>query len=50
LWNNLKEKYDGAELKRALAGANVKPTARAETLTLEQSAAIFRALRDSNAR
>lgn len=46
LWNNLKEKYDGAELKRALATADVKPTARAETLTLEDSAAVYRALRD----
>jgi 16S rRNA (adenine1518-N6/adenine1519-N6)-dimethyltransferase len=45
LWNNLKAKYEGADLKRALAEAQVKPTARAETLTLEQSAAIFRALR-----
>src|SRR5579863_8043987 len=50
LWNNLKEKYDSAELKRALADANVKPTVRAETLSLEQSAAIFRALRNSNGR
>jgi 16S rRNA (adenine1518-N6/adenine1519-N6)-dimethyltransferase len=46
LWNNLKAKYEGAELKHALAEAQVKPTARAETLSLEQSAAIFRALRD----
>jgi len=46
LWNNLKAKYEGAELKRALAAANVKSTARAETLSLEQSAAVFRALRD----
>jgi 16S rRNA (adenine1518-N6/adenine1519-N6)-dimethyltransferase len=45
LWNNLKAKYEGAELKRALAEAQVKPTARAETLSLEKSAAIFRALR-----
>src|SRR6266568_15912 len=44
LWNNLKLKYEGAELKRALAEAKVKPTARAETLSLEKSAAIFRAL------
>jgi 16S rRNA (adenine1518-N6/adenine1519-N6)-dimethyltransferase len=44
LWNNLKEKYDGEALKRALAHANVKPTARAETLSLEQSAAVFRSL------
>jgi 16S rRNA (adenine1518-N6/adenine1519-N6)-dimethyltransferase len=48
LWNNLKAEYDGAELKRALTAASVKPTARAETLTLEQSAAIFRALRGQN--
>jgi len=47
LWNNLKTKYDGAELKRALAEAKVKGTARAETLSLEQSAAIYRALRDA---
>jgi 16S rRNA (adenine1518-N6/adenine1519-N6)-dimethyltransferase len=46
LWNNLKTKYEGAELKRALAEAKVKPTARAETLTLEESAAIYSALRD----
>jgi 16S rRNA (adenine1518-N6/adenine1519-N6)-dimethyltransferase len=45
LWNNLKANYEGTDLKRALAEAQVKPTARAETLTLEQSAAIFRALR-----
>lgn len=49
LWNNLKTKYDGAELKRALAEAKVKGTARAETLSLEQSAAIYRALRDAQA-
>jgi 16S rRNA (adenine1518-N6/adenine1519-N6)-dimethyltransferase len=44
LWNNLKEKYEVDVLKRALADARVKPTVRAETLTLEQSAAIFRSL------
>lgn len=44
LWNNLKGRYDDAELKRALAAANVRPTARAETLSLEKSAAVFRAL------
>jgi 16S rRNA (adenine1518-N6/adenine1519-N6)-dimethyltransferase len=48
LWNNLKEKYPDAELKRALAEAKVKPTARAETLSLQESAAIYRALRTSN--
>lgn len=46
LWNNLKGNYDNGQLKRALAAAKVKPTARAETLSLEQSAAIFRALRE----
>jgi len=46
LWNNLKGNYEPAPLKRALAQAKVKPTARAETLTLQQSAAVFRALRD----
>jgi len=45
LWNNLKTGYDQAGLKRALAEAHVKPTARAETLSLEQSAAVYRALR-----
>jgi 16S rRNA (adenine1518-N6/adenine1519-N6)-dimethyltransferase len=44
LWNNLKAKYPDASLKRALAAAGVKATARAETLTLEQSAAVYRAL------
>jgi 16S rRNA (adenine1518-N6/adenine1519-N6)-dimethyltransferase len=44
LWNNLKTKYPGAALKNALAEAGVKPAARAETLSLEQSAAVFRAL------
>jgi 16S rRNA (adenine1518-N6/adenine1519-N6)-dimethyltransferase len=46
LWNNLKQNYDGAQLKRALLEAKVKATARAETLSLEQSAAIYRALRE----
>ena len=46
LWNNLKGTYDNSDLKRALAAAKVKPTARAETLRLEQSAALFRALRE----
>lgn len=46
LWNNLKGNYDAGQLKRALAAAKVKPTDRAETLSLEQSAAIFRALRE----
>ncbi len=48
LWNNLKAKYDGPELKQALAEAKVKATARAETLSLEESAAIYRALREGH--
>jgi len=47
LWNNLKMKYEAAELKRALAEAKVKTTARAETLSLEESAAVYRALRSA---
>jgi 16S rRNA (adenine1518-N6/adenine1519-N6)-dimethyltransferase len=47
LWNNLKARYDEPRLKQALAHANVKPTARAETLSLEQSAAIYRGLRSA---
>lgn len=46
LWNNLKEKYEADVLKRALADAKVKPTARAETLSLQESAAVYRALKD----
>ena len=48
LWNNLKLKYEEAGLKRALAEAKVKGTARAETLSLEESAAIYRALREAH--
>jgi 16S rRNA (adenine1518-N6/adenine1519-N6)-dimethyltransferase len=47
LWNNLKANYEGPALKHALAEAKVKPTARAETLSLKESAAIYRALRET---
>jgi len=47
LWNNLKSNYPEAGLRAALAEAKVKPTARAETLSLEESAALFLALRNS---
>jgi 16S rRNA (adenine1518-N6/adenine1519-N6)-dimethyltransferase len=47
LWNNLKGNYEEAGLKRALAVAKVKPTARAETLSLKENAAIYRALRST---
>jgi 16S rRNA (adenine1518-N6/adenine1519-N6)-dimethyltransferase len=48
LWNNLKVEFDDAPLKRALAEAGVKPTARAETLSLEESAAVYRSLRNGS--
>jgi 16S rRNA (adenine1518-N6/adenine1519-N6)-dimethyltransferase len=47
LWNNLKAGYPEAALRAALAKAKVKPAARAETLTLEESAALFRSLPNS---
>jgi 16S rRNA (adenine1518-N6/adenine1519-N6)-dimethyltransferase len=45
LWNNLKSNYPEPRLRAALAQAGVQPTARAETLSLEESAALFLALR-----
>lgn len=48
LWNNLKINYDENLLKQALANARVKPSARAETLSLAESAALYRALRNAN--
>jgi len=50
LWNNLKTRFAEKELKRALSEAKVKPSVRAETLSLEESAAVYRALRNSTAR
>jgi 16S rRNA (adenine1518-N6/adenine1519-N6)-dimethyltransferase len=47
LWNNLKSAYPESRLRAALAEARVKPAARAETLSLEESAALFRALRNN---
>jgi 16S rRNA (adenine1518-N6/adenine1519-N6)-dimethyltransferase len=48
LWNNLKSNYPEARLHAALAHAGLKPAARAETLGLKESAALFRALRNSH--
>ena len=50
LWNNLKGRYANTALKHALAEANVKLTVRAETLSLEKSAAVFRALQKVDSR
>jgi len=46
LWNNLKSDYEPATLRTALEKSGVKPTLRAEALSLEKSAALFRALLD----
>jgi 16S rRNA (adenine1518-N6/adenine1519-N6)-dimethyltransferase len=50
LWNNLKTKYDGDAIEHALSLAKVKPAARAETLSLEQSATVYRALHTAGGR
>jgi 16S rRNA (adenine1518-N6/adenine1519-N6)-dimethyltransferase len=44
LWNNLKSQYQPAVLRAALEKAGVKATVRAEALSLEKSAALYRAL------
>ncbi|HUK46198.1 MAG TPA: 16S rRNA (adenine(1518)-N(6)/adenine(1519)-N(6))-dimethyltransferase RsmA [Terriglobales bacterium] len=48
LWNNLKVRYESDDLDRALAKARVKPSIRAEALSLEASANIFRELTSGN--
>jgi 16S rRNA (adenine1518-N6/adenine1519-N6)-dimethyltransferase len=49
LWNNLKSDYEPAVLRAAMEKSGVKPTVRAEALSLEKSAALFRALLDGAA-
>jgi 16S rRNA (adenine1518-N6/adenine1519-N6)-dimethyltransferase len=44
LWNNLKSHYEPGLLRAALEKTGVKPTVRAEALSLEKTAALFRAL------
>lgn len=44
LWNNLKGEHDKDALRTALEKTGIKPTVRAEALSLEKSAALFRAL------
>lgn len=44
LWNNLKDEYRPEVLKNALKKTEVKPAVRAEALSLEKSAEIFREL------
>lgn len=45
LFNNLKARYDEAEVKRALTAAGARADVRAEALPLEKAAAVYRALR-----
>src|SRR5579862_4516161 len=40
VWNNLKTEYEPAALRAALAKSGVRPTVRAEALSLEQSAGL----------
>jgi 16S rRNA (adenine1518-N6/adenine1519-N6)-dimethyltransferase len=44
LWNNLKERFQPDELRAALAKADIKPNVRAEALSLEETAKLFRVL------
>jgi 16S rRNA (adenine1518-N6/adenine1519-N6)-dimethyltransferase len=44
LWNNLKAKYEVNALKTAFSHTQMKTSARAETLSLEESAGLYRAL------
>jgi len=44
LWNNLKAHYQPAVLRSALEKADIKPSVRAEALSLEKTAGLFRAL------
>jgi len=44
LWNNLKSRYERDVLRAALQKTGVKPTVRAEALSLEKTASLFRAL------
>ena len=47
LWNNLKARYDAKALRAAMEEAGVKHDVRSEALSLEKTAALFRALTDS---
>jgi 16S rRNA (adenine1518-N6/adenine1519-N6)-dimethyltransferase len=44
LWNNLKVRYTSQILTTAMKRAKIQPSIRAEALSLEQSAALFREL------
>lgn len=44
LWNNLKSEYDSQRLRAAMERSGVKPGVRAEALSLERMAGLYRAL------
>ena len=44
LWNNLKVRYSAEDLTAAMRRARIEPAVRAEALSLEQTAALFREL------
>jgi 16S rRNA (adenine1518-N6/adenine1519-N6)-dimethyltransferase len=44
LFNNLRGRYAPAEVKQALKAAGAREDVRAEALSLEKTAAVFRAL------
>ena len=46
LWNNLKGRYASDDLTRAMQRAKIKPSSRAEELSLDDSARLFRALQE----
>lgn len=50
LWNNLKGRYASEDLTGAMKRAKIDPSARAEALSLEQSAALFRELAEALSR
>jgi 16S rRNA (adenine1518-N6/adenine1519-N6)-dimethyltransferase len=46
LWNNLKDNYAPEALRSALEKSGIKPTVRAEAISLDKTAALYRALSD----
>lgn len=48
LWNNLKTGYKPQPLRTAMEKTGVKPTVRAEALSLEKTSALYRALADGS--
>ena len=47
LANNLRGRYDAAAIRAAFKASSVRPDVRAEAMSLEKTAAVFRALREA---